>query len=129
MKTDCLFLYVEGAVWDTEEGCLMRRKPRALVVELLIVKVIIKDTEHLWLLVWTTDITGLHSTLQLPILMVFTNYIVVFLCLLYHRICCRKRVYATFMQRIGMGVGLVFEAVCLCLTEDRNKKVRIKDCS
>lgn len=78
MKTDCLFLYVEGAVWDTEEGCLMRRKPRALVVELLIVKVIIKDTEHLWLLVWTTDITSLKTTLQLPILMVFTNYLVYF---------------------------------------------------
>ncbi|TKS80370.1 Dynein heavy chain 10, axonemal [Collichthys lucidus] len=43
-------LYLEGADWDAEEGCLVRSKPRALVVKLPILKVLIKETEHLWLL-------------------------------------------------------------------------------
>lgn len=49
MKTDCVFLsegcfvsglYLEGADWDTEKSCLVKSKPKVLVVELPILKVI-----------------------------------------------------------------------------------------
>lgn len=33
-------LYLEGADWDTEAGCLIKSKPKVLVVELPILKII-----------------------------------------------------------------------------------------
>lgn len=33
-------LYLEGADWDIERGCLVKSKPKVLVVELPILKVI-----------------------------------------------------------------------------------------
>lgn len=47
-------LYLEGADWDVEKGCLVRSKPKVLVVELPILKVIPIETRCLRLQVWTT---------------------------------------------------------------------------
>lgn len=33
-------LYLEGADWDTERGCLVKSKPKVLVVDLPILKII-----------------------------------------------------------------------------------------
>lgn len=56
-------LYLEGADWNTEEGCLVKSKPKALVVELPILKVIPIETRRLRLQVWTTGAAGLHTIL------------------------------------------------------------------
>ena len=47
-------LYLEGAEWDIEKGCLVKSKPKNLVVELPILKVIPIETRRLRLQVWTT---------------------------------------------------------------------------
>uniref|UniRef100_A0A1A8GI94 Dynein, axonemal, heavy chain 10 n=1 Tax=Nothobranchius korthausae TaxID=1143690 RepID=A0A1A8GI94_9TELE len=50
-------LYLEGADWDMEKGCLMTSKTKALVVELPILKIIPTETHHL----------GLEDTLRTPV--------------------------------------------------------------
>uniref|UniRef100_UPI0037E7F8F2 dynein axonemal heavy chain 10 n=1 Tax=Semicossyphus pulcher TaxID=241346 RepID=UPI0037E7F8F2 len=50
-------LYLEGADWDTEKGCLVRSKPKALVVELPILRVIPIETRRL----------RLQNTLRTPV--------------------------------------------------------------
>lgn len=82
-------LYLEGADWDTEKGCLVRSKPKVLVVELPILKVIPIEARHLRLQVWTTHSTGFHTILQFTISMFFTNFPVY--CVLYRRIRCEHR--------------------------------------
>ena len=53
-------LYLEGAAWDTEKGCLMRQKPKQLIQELPVLKIIpieahrLKLQVALWSLVCTT---------------------------------------------------------------------------
>lgn len=47
-------LYLEGADWDIEQGCLVKSKPKSLVVELPILKVIPIETRRLRLQVRTT---------------------------------------------------------------------------
>lgn len=56
-------LYLEGADWDMEKGCLVRSKPKVLVVELPILKVIPIEACRLRLQVWTTGTTGRHTIL------------------------------------------------------------------
>lgn len=60
-------LYLEGADWDTEKGCLVKSKPKVLVVELPILKVIPVEARRLRLQVWTTGTTGLHTILYFTI--------------------------------------------------------------
>ena len=48
-------LYLEGADWDMERGCLVRSKPKVLVTELPILKVIPIEARQLRLQVWTTQ--------------------------------------------------------------------------
>ncbi|XP_041853005.1 dynein heavy chain 10, axonemal [Melanotaenia boesemani] len=50
-------LYLEGAGWDTEKGCLVRSKPKELVIELPILKVIPIEAHHL----------RLQDTLRTPV--------------------------------------------------------------
>ncbi|XP_044053526.1 dynein axonemal heavy chain 10 isoform X1 [Siniperca chuatsi] len=50
-------LYLEGADWDMEKGCLVRSKPKALVVELPILKVIPIEARQL----------RLQNTLRTPV--------------------------------------------------------------
>uniref|UniRef100_A0A3B3Z281 Dynein axonemal heavy chain 10 n=1 Tax=Poecilia mexicana TaxID=48701 RepID=A0A3B3Z281_9TELE len=100
-------LYLEGADWDIENNCLMKSKPKDLVVELPILRIIPIETCHLRLQVWIKLSTHLPSVVSL--------------------------LYTTSMRRNAMGVGLVFEAdlsttlhlshwvlqgVCLCLNTD-----------
>lgn len=121
-------LYLEGADWDTEEGCLVRSKPKVLVVELPILKVIPIEARHLRLQVWTTSSTGFHTILQCTILM----FLCILLCFVPQNT-LRTPVYTTSLRRNAMGVGLVFEAdlfttmhishwvlpgVCLCLNAE-----------
>lgn len=40
-------LYLEGGDWDIEEGCLVRSKPKVLVAELPILRVIPIETRNL----------------------------------------------------------------------------------
>lgn len=40
-------LYLEGAEWDTENGCLVKSRPKVLVVQLPILKVIPTESRHL----------------------------------------------------------------------------------
>lgn len=40
-------LYLEGADWDMEKACLVKSKPKALVVELPILKIIPIDARRL----------------------------------------------------------------------------------
>lgn len=47
-------LYLEGADWDVEKSCLVRSKPKVLVVELPILRVIPIETRRLRLQVRTT---------------------------------------------------------------------------
>lgn len=47
-------MYLEGADWDVEKGCLVRSKPKVLVVELPILKVIPIEAQRLRLKVQTT---------------------------------------------------------------------------
>uniref|UniRef100_A0A3Q3E3F5 Dynein axonemal heavy chain 10 n=1 Tax=Labrus bergylta TaxID=56723 RepID=A0A3Q3E3F5_9LABR len=97
-------LYLEGADWDTENGCLVKSKPKVLVVELLCVK---------------------YKHFLDPVLFIS-------LCLSQQNT-LRTPVYTTSLRRNAMGVGLVFEAdlfttmhishwvlqgVCLCLNAD-----------
>uniref|UniRef100_A0A3Q3JR07 Dynein heavy chain region D6 P-loop domain-containing protein n=1 Tax=Monopterus albus TaxID=43700 RepID=A0A3Q3JR07_MONAL len=53
-------LYLEGADWDMEKGCLVKSKPKVLVVELPILKVIPIEACRLRLQVWTTSTTNLY---------------------------------------------------------------------
>ncbi|XP_060895064.1 dynein axonemal heavy chain 10 [Labrus mixtus] len=50
-------LYLEGADWDTENGCLVKSKPKVLVVELPILRVIPIETRRL----------RLQNTLRTPV--------------------------------------------------------------
>ncbi|XP_058491324.1 dynein axonemal heavy chain 10 [Solea solea] len=50
-------LYLEGADWDMEKSCLVRSKPKALVVEMPVLKVIPIETRHL----------TLQNTLRTPV--------------------------------------------------------------
>ncbi|XP_042277329.1 dynein axonemal heavy chain 10 isoform X2 [Thunnus maccoyii] len=50
-------LYLEGADWDTEKGCLVKSKPKTLVVELPILRVIPIETRRL----------RLQNTLRTPV--------------------------------------------------------------
>ncbi|KAL7391500.1 hypothetical protein ABVT39_010104 [Epinephelus coioides] len=50
-------LYLEGADWDTEKGCLLKSKPKVLVVELPILKVIPIEARRL----------RLQNTLRTPV--------------------------------------------------------------
>uniref|UniRef100_A0A3P8UAE7 Dynein axonemal heavy chain 10 n=1 Tax=Amphiprion percula TaxID=161767 RepID=A0A3P8UAE7_AMPPE len=50
-------LYLEGADWDTEKGCLVRSKPKVLIVELPILKVIPIEARRL----------RLQNTLRTPV--------------------------------------------------------------
>lgn len=52
-------LYLEGADWDMEEGCLVRSKAKVLVVQLPILKVIPIEAHRLSLRVRTTPPTQL----------------------------------------------------------------------
>lgn len=40
-------LFLEGAEWDTENGCLVKSRPKVLVVQLPILKVIPTESRHL----------------------------------------------------------------------------------
>ena len=48
-------LYLEGASWDIETGCLRRPKPKVLVEELPVLKVIPIEAHRLKLQVITSD--------------------------------------------------------------------------
>uniref|UniRef100_H3DEJ9 Dynein axonemal heavy chain 10 n=1 Tax=Tetraodon nigroviridis TaxID=99883 RepID=H3DEJ9_TETNG len=50
-------LYLEGAEWDTEEGCLVRSRPKVLLAQLPILKVIPAQSRHL----------SLQNTLRTPV--------------------------------------------------------------
>uniref|UniRef100_A0A669C7U5 Dynein axonemal heavy chain 10 n=1 Tax=Oreochromis niloticus TaxID=8128 RepID=A0A669C7U5_ORENI len=54
-------LYLEGADWDIEKCCLVKSKPKVLVVELPILRVIPIETRRLRLQVWTASTTDLHT--------------------------------------------------------------------
>uniref|UniRef100_A0A3Q0RWL2 Uncharacterized protein n=1 Tax=Amphilophus citrinellus TaxID=61819 RepID=A0A3Q0RWL2_AMPCI len=59
-------LYLEGADWDIEKSCLVKSKPKVLVVELPILKVIPIETRRLRLQVWTAGTTDhLFTTMHL----------------------------------------------------------------
>lgn len=93
-------LYLEGADWDTEKGCLVRSKPKVLVVELPILKVIPIEARHLRLQVWTTRSTSFHTILQFTISMFFTNFPVYSL------------VFCTAEYAANTGVHHVLEEEC-----------------
>uniref|UniRef100_A0A8C3NCR8 Dynein-1, subspecies f n=1 Tax=Geospiza parvula TaxID=87175 RepID=A0A8C3NCR8_GEOPR len=78
-------LFLEGADWDIEQGCLTQSKPRVPVVELPILKIIPIEAHRLRL--------GSVSVLPPPA---------------EHAV--RTPVYTTSMRRNAMGFGLVFEA-------------------
>lgn len=54
-------LYLEGAGWDLERGCLVRSQPKVLVVDLPILKVIPIESHRLKLQVraWTRPDRGM----------------------------------------------------------------------
>lgn len=54
-RAGCLVsgLYLEGAEWDSENGCLVKSRPKVLVVQLPILKVIPTKSCHLSLQVCT----------------------------------------------------------------------------
>lgn len=124
-------LYLEGADWDVEKGCLVRSKPKGLVVELPILKVIPTEARRLRLQVWTTATTVFCTILQFTVLFLLTC--VFFFFFFEPQNTLRTPVYTTSLRRNAMGVGLVFEAdlsttmhyshwvlqgVCLCLNAD-----------
>lgn len=51
-------LYLEGADWDMENGCLVKSKPKVLVVPLPILKVIPTESRHLSLQVRASSMQG-----------------------------------------------------------------------
>lgn len=122
-------LYLEGADWDVENGCLVGSKPKVLVVELPILKVIPTEARLLRLQVGTTCTTRvLYYTLHH-----YFNRISSLVCIFVLQNTLRTPVYTTSLRRNAMGVGLVFEAdlfttmnyshwvlqgVCLCLNAD-----------
>uniref|UniRef100_A0A3P9QDZ9 Dynein heavy chain region D6 P-loop domain-containing protein n=1 Tax=Poecilia reticulata TaxID=8081 RepID=A0A3P9QDZ9_POERE len=57
-------LYLEGADWDIENNCLMKSKPKDLVVELPILRIIPIETCHLRLQVWIKLSTRLRTYLS-----------------------------------------------------------------
>lgn len=75
-------LYLEGADWDTEKSCLVKSKPKVLVVELPILKVIPIEARRLRLQVGTTGTTGLHaySTLIHYSEFFFLTVVCIFMC-------------------------------------------------
>lgn len=97
-------LYLEGADWDMENSCLVKSKPKSLVTEMPVLKVIPTEARHLTLQVRTTP--HLHTCLLnfFPLSIVWT-----FL-LLMPQNTLRTPVYTTSLRRNAMGVGLVFEA-------------------
>lgn len=52
-------LYLEGADWDIEFGCLIKSKPKVLVVDLPILKIIPIEAHRLKLQVTVTSLTPL----------------------------------------------------------------------
>lgn len=56
-------LYLEGADWDIEKCCLVKSKPKVLIVELPILRVVPIETRRLRLQVWTASTTELHTNL------------------------------------------------------------------
>lgn len=130
-------LYLEGADWDMEKACLVKSKPKALIVELPILQVIPIETRRLKLKVWTTGSTGIHTALNTWVIVsmdfhCFIHYSGYFVCFVPQNT-LRTPVYTTSMRRNAMGAGLVFEAdlfttkhishwvlggVCLCLNAD-----------
>uniref|UniRef100_A0A3Q0RTU3 Uncharacterized protein n=1 Tax=Amphilophus citrinellus TaxID=61819 RepID=A0A3Q0RTU3_AMPCI len=80
-------LYLEGADWDIEKSCLVKSKPKVLVVELPILKVIPIETRRLRLQVWTAGTTDRQTILWLTIRMYLPNSHVS-LCVLCIRIRC-----------------------------------------
>lgn len=61
-------LYLEGADWDMEKGCLVRSKPKVLIVELPILKVIPIEARHLRLQVRIRSSPGFHVMLRFIVL-------------------------------------------------------------
>ena len=57
-------LYLEGADWDTEKGCLIRSKPKVLVVQLPILKVIPIESHRLKLQVHNQLSCFLHMAIR-----------------------------------------------------------------
>lgn len=72
-----------------EKGCLVRSKPKVLVVELPLLRVIPIEARRLRLQVWTAGATGLHTIFH------YFDYFFpnscVYFCILYHRIHCGHR--------------------------------------
>lgn len=120
-------LYLEGAEWDTEKGCLVRSRPKVLLAQLPILKVIPAQSRHLSLQVVTA-----FFFFETPFFSAFLqNASPAFRFVLQNTL--RTPVYTTSQRRNAMGVGLVFEAdlfttkhishwviqgVCLCLNAD-----------
>lgn len=107
----------------------MKSKPKDLVVELPILRIIPIETCHLRLQVWIKLSTHLCTLYGLDIFFLVS---VISLCFGPQNT-MRTPVYTTSMRRNAMGVGLVFEAdlsttlhlshwvlqgVCLCLNTD-----------
>ncbi|MEQ2161927.1 hypothetical protein GOODEAATRI_014750 [Goodea atripinnis] len=60
-------LFLEGADWDMENSCLMKSKPKALVVELPVLRVIPVETRRLRLQVWIKASTHSFTPFDLDI--------------------------------------------------------------
>lgn len=97
-------LFLEGADWDMENGCLARSKPKVLVVELPILKVIPVQKNSLRLRVRLKTATHLWSSL--PFTLTFVNLFIFFK----PQNTLRTPVYTTSLRRNASGAGLVFEA-------------------
>lgn len=72
-------LYLEGADWDVEMGCLVKSKPKVLTVQLPILRVVPIETQRLRLQVWTTvHVVCVNSFIVFPpnvCVFFFTEYI------------------------------------------------------
>lgn len=54
-------LYLQGADWDMEKGCLVKSIPKVLLVELPILKVIPIEAHRLRLQVWAAGTADLQT--------------------------------------------------------------------
>lgn len=107
-------LYLEGADWDIEKGCLVRSKPKDLMVQLPILKVIPIEAHHLKLQVWSTDTPiSLYIDRVLSLTLFFSLFTSLFLFLTCFHVFCTTEYFAdTSVHHIhaeecyGCGVGV-----------------------
>jgi dynein heavy chain len=90
-------LSLEGAAWDVKRGCLIKQRPKELVQELPVMRVIPIETHKLKLQVFRV-ICFLDKNFMLHVVFLFLKNTF------------RTPVYTTSDRRNAMGVGLVFEA-------------------